>query len=55
MKKIRAGILTVSDSCAAGKRKDAGGQAITKWVRKMGWAVEHRSVSPDTLIKVIIH
>ena len=55
MKRIRVGILTVSDSCADGKRKDAGGPAIVKWVRKMGWVVERRSVSPDTLIRITYH
>ncbi len=52
MKRIRVGILTVSDSCADGKRKDAGGPAIAKWARKMGWVVERRSVVSDKLITI---
>ncbi len=55
MKRIRVGILTVSDSCADGKRKDAGGPVIAKWVRKMGWVVKCRNVSPDKMIRITYH
>lgn len=53
MKRIQVGVLTISDSCAKGKRKDAGGPIIAKWVRKMGWVVKHRSVTPDKLTGII--
>ncbi|MDP2959038.1 MAG: MogA/MoaB family molybdenum cofactor biosynthesis protein [Longimicrobiales bacterium] len=44
---IRVGVLTVSDSCAAGLREDRSGEAICAWARGLGYDVVTRGVVPD--------
>jgi molybdopterin adenylyltransferase len=45
---IRVGILTVSDSCARGARKDVSGQAVRDALQKAGFEIcEERIVADD--------
>lgn len=47
MKRVRVGVLTVSDGVAAGAREDASGDAIVAWAREAGYDVVAREVVPD--------
>jgi molybdenum cofactor synthesis domain-containing protein len=44
---IRVGILTVSDSAAAGSREDLSGPALCTRCEAFGWSVPLRAVVPD--------
>lgn len=44
---IRAAVLTISDSCAAGLRPDATGPAVAARCTGHGWQVLHREILPD--------
>ena len=44
---IRVGVLTVSDSGAAGEREDKSGEAIVDWVREAGFELAARDLVPD--------
>ena len=46
---LRAKILTVSDSTAAGTRVDEAGPALADRLESAGWRVVERRVSPDGL------
>lgn len=45
--KVRIGILTVSDTAAAGGREDTSGDAIEAWCRERGHPVAVRDTVPD--------
>ncbi len=45
---MKIGVLTVSDSCAAGTREDLGGPAIKAWALRQNWRVAHQKVVPDS-------
>jgi len=45
-RKIKIGIVTVSDSCFQGKREDKSGEVAKRMVASLGSVVEHRVV-PD--------
>lgn len=47
MRRIRAGIVTISDSCAAGKRNDESGNYLKKKLKFVGWPVASYKVVPD--------
>jgi molybdenum cofactor synthesis domain-containing protein len=44
---IRIGVLTVSDSGAAGEREDKSGKTIVDWVHEVGYAVAAREMVAD--------
>lgn len=44
---IRIAVLTVSDGCAAGKRKDTSGDQIVSWAADRGFVIAARSVIAD--------
>jgi molybdopterin adenylyltransferase len=44
---IRAGVITVSDKAAAGRREDASGPLLVSFLRKMGIEVVMQSIVPD--------
>ncbi len=44
---VRVGILTISDGCMAGTRKDRSGDAIEDWCRERAYPVVAREVVPD--------
>lgn len=46
---IRAAILTVSDSAAAGTRPDASGPALRSQCDELGWSVAAAAVVPDSV------
>jgi len=44
---VRVAVLTVSDACSAGSRKDASGEAIAEWIGSIGFSIAAREVVPD--------
>ena len=44
---IRVGVLTVSDSGAAGEREDGSGDMIVDWIEKSGFDLAVREMVPD--------
>jgi molybdopterin adenylyltransferase len=52
---IKAAILTVSDSCAEGKREDESGQAIEDILAAGGFAVCERRIAADDAGAVVNH
>lgn len=46
-RKIRVGILTVSDGVARGTREDVSGERIEGWAAEAGYEVTRREVVPD--------
>jgi len=47
MAELRVGIITSSDSCAAGEREDLSGRALTGLVQDRGWTVCDYHVCAD--------
>jgi molybdopterin adenylyltransferase len=47
--KLRAAVVTVSDSVFQGKKRDASGAAVTEVLQQSGWSVEHSRVVNDDL------
>lgn len=45
--RLRIGILTASDACAAGRRDDASGRAIADWCSQRGYEVTCQEVVAD--------
>src|SRR5450830_749598 len=44
---MKAAVLTISDSCAAGSRVDESGPAIVKRLTDAGWTIEETTIVPD--------
>ena len=44
---MRVGILTVSDGCARGERKDESGERIATWCASRGYVVAAQEIVPD--------
>jgi molybdopterin adenylyltransferase len=44
---IKVAIVTISDSCAAGTRKDLSGPALSQRITELGWKLEKRALVPD--------
>lgn len=44
---LTAAVVTVSDSCARGERKDVSGPAVGQVLQRLHFAVTHREVVPD--------
>ena len=49
---LRFGILTVSDGCARGERRDRSGELVAEWCAVLGWSVAARDVVPDERVEV---
>jgi molybdenum cofactor synthesis domain-containing protein len=49
MPEVRVGVVTCSDTCAAGGREDASGDAIVETCEARGWTVIERVVCADDL------
>jgi len=43
----RAGVLTISDRCAAGEAEDVSGQVLEDALREAGYEVVRRAIVPD--------
>jgi molybdopterin adenylyltransferase len=50
--KLRVGVLTVSDGCAAGVREDRSGALLEAWVAEAGHGLAARSVVPDDALTI---
>jgi molybdopterin adenylyltransferase len=48
----RVAVVTVSDSVAAGTRRDASGAAIVGWVRDRGYTLVEHTAVPDTVERI---
>ena len=46
-RQVRVAIITVSDSCYAGRREDENRAVIEEMVGRLGWRVVHYEVVPD--------
>ena len=44
---IRAAVITVSDSAAAGQREDLSGPALCQLAQELGWTVTQRAIVAD--------
>ena len=44
---MRIAVITVSDRCSRGERKDASGPALAEAIQRHGWAVAERAVLAD--------
>ena len=44
---LRVALLTVSDACARGERKDQSGDAVAAWCQEVGHQLVERDVVPD--------
>lgn len=49
---LTAAVVTVSDSCVRGERKDASGPAVAELLQKLGFRVVVREVVPDEVIPI---
>jgi molybdenum cofactor synthesis domain-containing protein len=50
---MRIGILTVSDGCARGERKDESGARIVSWCESKGYDVAAREIVPDETSAIV--
>ncbi|HUO18021.1 MAG TPA: MogA/MoaB family molybdenum cofactor biosynthesis protein [Verrucomicrobiae bacterium] len=49
---LTAAVITVSDSCARGERKDLSGPAVAAVLEKLHFSIEVREVVPDDSMKI---
>jgi molybdenum cofactor synthesis domain-containing protein len=49
---LTAAVVTVSDSCARGNRKDASGPAVAQLLQQLHFSVSVREVVPDESIQI---
>jgi len=49
---IKAAVITVSDSCSRGERKDLSGPAVLSFLDKHGFQVIAREIVPDDFIQI---
>jgi molybdopterin adenylyltransferase len=49
---LTAAVVTVSDSCARGERKDASGPAVARLLEKLNFSVAAHEVVPDDEIRI---
>ena len=49
---LTAAVVTVSDSCAQGQRKDASGPAVAQLLEKLNFSVLAQEVVPDDEIRI---
>ncbi|MGQ0650454.1 MAG: MogA/MoaB family molybdenum cofactor biosynthesis protein [Gemmatimonadaceae bacterium] len=50
---MRVAVLTISDACAAGTRRDASGDAIVQWLPSQGMTLAERAVVPDETVEIV--
>jgi len=50
--KFTAAVVTVSDSCACGKREDRSGPAVAGALQKLNFPVAAREIVPDDTIQI---
>lgn len=48
----RAAVVTVSDSCSCGQRKDLSGPAVAQLLQKLGFEIRALEVVPDDFIQI---
>lgn len=51
-REFAAAVITVSDSCACGKREDLSGPAVVQVLEKLRFTVTRREVVPDESIRI---
>lgn len=49
---LTAAVVTVSDSCARGERKDGSGPAVAQFLEKLHFSVTVREIVPDDEIQI---
>jgi molybdopterin adenylyltransferase len=54
-KKLRIGILTVSDRSSQGKRDDLSGPALQEMVQAQGWQIKEFGIVPDEMQMIKEH
>jgi molybdopterin adenylyltransferase len=47
-----AAVVTVSDSCASGKREDRSGPAVAQLLERLNFSVKARAIVPDDPIQI---
>ena len=50
---LRMGILTVSDACSQGERRDTSGQLLEDWCLAEGHVLVHRDTVPDQTDSIV--
>lgn len=50
---VRAGVLTISDTCSRGERADASGELIATWCAERGYEVARRECIPDDSATIV--
>jgi molybdopterin adenylyltransferase len=50
---IRIAILTISDACSRGERKDTSGDAIVAWANSRKDVVADRALVPDETVEIV--
>jgi molybdopterin adenylyltransferase len=50
---MRIAILTISDACARGERKDESGEVIAAWVTKRGATISARALVADETLDIV--
>jgi molybdenum cofactor synthesis domain-containing protein len=50
---MRVAILTISDACSRGERKDESGEVIASWVASHKATLAARSLGPDETIDIV--
>jgi len=49
---VTAAVVTISDSCSRGERKDRSGPAVAELLQKFHFTVASREVIPDDIIQI---
>src|SRR4051794_14488750 len=50
---MRIAILTISDACSRGERKDESGEVIAAWTTKRGATISARALVPDETLDIV--
>lgn len=50
---MRVAVLTISDACARGERRDASGDRLEAWVRARGDTLAARALVPDDTVAIV--
>jgi molybdopterin adenylyltransferase len=51
---VSAAVITISDSCARGERKDLSGPAVVASLGEAGFQVTHATVVPDDFAEIVV-
>lgn len=49
---MKAAVVTISDGCYHGQRKDLSGKALSELLTQQGWAVASRKIVPDDVERI---